>query len=76
MTVKLAVLGSTKGTDMQAIIDAIEKRELDAKIVAVISSVPGAFIVERAKKQTWKPSSSITRIIHPGKSSTRRSSRS
>ena len=50
MTVKLAVLGSTKGTDMQAIIDAIEKGELDARIVAVISSVPGAFIVERAKK--------------------------
>jgi formyltetrahydrofolate-dependent phosphoribosylglycinamide formyltransferase len=50
MTLKLAVLGSTKGTDMQAIIDVIEKGELDAKIVAVISSRENAFILERAKK--------------------------
>jgi formyltetrahydrofolate-dependent phosphoribosylglycinamide formyltransferase len=50
MTLKLAVLGSTKGTDMQAIIEAIEAGTLDAKIVAVISSVPGAFIIERAQK--------------------------
>lgn len=48
--IKLAVLGSTKGTDMQAIIDAIESGALDAKIVAVVSSVPDAFIVERARK--------------------------
>ena len=50
MTIKLAVLGSTKGTDMQAIIDAIEAGTLDAEIVAVISSVPDAFIIERGKK--------------------------
>ncbi|MEK6958330.1 MAG: phosphoribosylglycinamide formyltransferase [archaeon] len=47
---RIAVLGSTKGTDLQAIIDAIEKRELDAKIVLVASDRKNAFILERAKK--------------------------
>ncbi len=49
MTLKIGVLGSTKGTDMQAIIDAIERGELDAKIVCVISNEEDAFILERAK---------------------------
>ncbi len=47
---KIAVLGSTKGTDMQAIIDAIEAGRVDAEIVAVGSDRKGAFILERAKK--------------------------
>ena len=47
---KLAILGSTKGTDLQAIIDAIEAKELDAKIEIVISNKPEAYILERAKK--------------------------
>ncbi|MFZ2189634.1 MAG: phosphoribosylglycinamide formyltransferase [Candidatus Magasanikiibacteriota bacterium] len=46
---KLAILGSTRGTDMQAIIDAIESRELEAKIEIVISNKPDAYILERAK---------------------------
>ena len=32
MTLKIGVLGSTKGTDMQAITDAIERGELKSKI--------------------------------------------
>ena len=46
----LAILGSTRGTDMQTIIDAIENAELDAKIDIVISNKSDAYILERAKK--------------------------
>ncbi len=49
MTLKIGVLGSTKGTDMQAIIDSIERGELDAEIVCVISNEEEAFILERAR---------------------------
>jgi len=49
MTVKIGVLGSTKGTDMQAIIDAINSKQLDAQIVCVISNKEDAYILERAR---------------------------
>jgi len=49
MTVKIGVLGSTKGTDMQAIIDAIGRGQLDAQIACVISNKEDAPILERAK---------------------------
>jgi formyltetrahydrofolate-dependent phosphoribosylglycinamide formyltransferase len=48
--IKLGVLGSTNGTDLQAIIDAIEKKELDAEIVLVVSDKEGSGILERARK--------------------------
>ncbi|MEK6972681.1 MAG: phosphoribosylglycinamide formyltransferase [archaeon] len=47
--INLAVLGSTRGTDMQAVIDAIEKKQLNAEIKLVISNKQDAFILERAK---------------------------
>ncbi|MBN2042556.1 MAG: phosphoribosylglycinamide formyltransferase [Candidatus Aenigmarchaeota archaeon] len=50
MTLKIAVLGSTKGTDMQAIIDSIERNDLDARISVVISNKEDAYILERARK--------------------------
>ena len=46
----LGVLASTKGTDLQAVIDAIEAKELDARIACVISNKADAFALERAKK--------------------------
>ena len=46
---KLGVMGSTKGTDLQAIIDAIELGKIDAQINMVISNNEGAFILKRAK---------------------------
>jgi phosphoribosylglycinamide formyltransferase-1 len=47
----IAVMGSTKGTDLQPIIDAIESGKLtDVKISVVISNKQDAFILERAKK--------------------------
>jgi len=47
--VRLAVLGSTRGSDMQAIIHAISRRELKAEIRLVLSNKADAYILERAK---------------------------
>ena len=47
---RIAVLGSGKGSNCQAIIDAIEKGELNAEIVCVISDVENAGILDRAKR--------------------------
>ena len=49
MSLKIGVLGSTKGTDLQPIIDAIEGGEIDAEIACVISDNENAFILERAR---------------------------
>ena len=47
---KIGVLVSGGGTNLQAIIDNIEKEEIKgAKIVAVLSNVEGAYALERAK---------------------------
>lgn len=47
---KLGVLGSGSGSNMQAILDAIEDGTLDAEIVLVLSDNPDAYILERARK--------------------------
>ena len=49
-TLKIGVLGSGSGTNMQSIQDAIDRGELDAKIVCVIADVPDAKILDRARK--------------------------
>jgi phosphoribosylglycinamide formyltransferase-1 len=49
--IHLAVLGSTKGTDLQAIIDAIKAKQLRASIEVVISNKADAYILERAHEQ-------------------------
>jgi len=47
----IAVLGSTHGTDLQAIIDAIKNGELEeADLKIVISNKEDAYILERAKQ--------------------------
>jgi phosphoribosylglycinamide formyltransferase-1 len=48
--VRLGILGSTKGTDMQAIISSISSGELAASIGVVISNKSDAYILTRAKK--------------------------
>jgi formyltetrahydrofolate-dependent phosphoribosylglycinamide formyltransferase len=48
-TLKLGVLGSTKGTDLQAILDAISSGELDAEISIILSNRKKAYILERAE---------------------------
>ncbi|MBU0758692.1 MAG: phosphoribosylglycinamide formyltransferase [Nanoarchaeota archaeon] len=50
----IAVLASTKGTDMQGIIDAIETGILDANIKIVISNKKDAYALERAKKHNLR----------------------
>ena len=47
-SLKLGVLGSTKGTDLQAIIDSIGLKYLDASVEVVISNSSNAYILERA----------------------------
>ncbi|MFH1386262.1 MAG: phosphoribosylglycinamide formyltransferase [bacterium] len=46
----LGVLISGRGTNLQAIIDAVEAGKLHAKVAVVISNVPEAGGLERAKK--------------------------
>ncbi len=48
--VNLGVLVSGSGSNLQAIIDNIEAGRLDAKIKIIISNVPDAYALERAKK--------------------------
>ena len=47
--IRLGVLGSTKGTDLQAILDAIQNDALDAEVAVVISNRENAYILERAR---------------------------
>ncbi len=47
---KIGVLVSGNGTNLQAIIDAIENKELTAKISVVLSNKKTAFALERARK--------------------------
>ena len=47
---KIGVLGSGSGSNMQSIQDSIEAGTLDAEITCVIADVPGAKILERAAK--------------------------
>ena len=47
----LGVLGSGSGSNMQAILDAIDAGTLDARIAIVLSDNPDAFILERARQR-------------------------
>ena len=47
--IKLGVIGSTNGTDLQAVLDAIAYGELVAKVSVVISNNEKAHILARAK---------------------------
>ena len=47
---RLAVLGSGAGTNMQSILDAIAAGTLDAEIVLVLADVEGAPILDRAHR--------------------------
>ena len=46
---RLGVLISGSGTNLQAIIDAIETRRLDAEVAVVVSNHPSAYGLERAR---------------------------
>jgi formyltetrahydrofolate-dependent phosphoribosylglycinamide formyltransferase len=48
-TLKLGILGSTNGTDLQAILDAIDSGDLNAEVSVVLSNRENAYILERAE---------------------------
>lgn len=63
---RIAVLGSTRGTDLQAILDAQQAGTLTpAQVVLVISNKPKAYILERAR------SAHIDTVVIPSKGKTR-----
>jgi len=47
--INIGVLGSGKGSNFQAMAGAIQAGELNARIVCVLSNVPDALILERAR---------------------------
>ena len=47
--IKLGVIGSTNGTDLQAVLDAVGSGELNAEVSAVLSNQKNAYILERAE---------------------------
>jgi len=47
--IRIGVLASGGGTNLQAIIDACERGEIDGDVVVVISNVPEAYALERAR---------------------------
>ncbi len=49
--IKLGVLGSGSGSNMQALIDAIKSGELNAEIALVMSDFEDAYILERARNE-------------------------
>jgi len=66
--VRIGVLASGGGTNLQCIIDACERGEIDGDVVVVISNVPEAFALERAKKHRIDayafPHKGVTREQH------------
>jgi phosphoribosylglycinamide formyltransferase 1 len=46
----VAILGSGRGTNAQAIIDSVRSGRLSARIACVLSDVEGAYILERARR--------------------------
>ncbi len=50
MNLRLGVLVSGSGSNLQSIIDASEKGFIKSKVCVVISNIPGVYALERAKK--------------------------
>ncbi|OGS41685.1 MAG: phosphoribosylglycinamide formyltransferase [Euryarchaeota archaeon RBG_16_62_10] len=48
--IRIGVLASGGGTNLQAIIDSCERGEIDGDVVVVVSNVPEAGALERARK--------------------------
>ncbi len=63
---KIAVLVSGSGTNLQSIIDAVEAGRCDARIMVVISDNPGAYAIERAKRHNI-PVEVVTKAELPSK---------
>jgi phosphoribosylglycinamide formyltransferase 1 len=48
--IRIGVLASGRGTDFQSLIDARDRGDLDVDLAVLICNVPGAPVVERAKR--------------------------
>lgn len=48
--IRVGVLASGRGTDFQSLVDARDRGELDVELVVLICNVPGAPVLERARK--------------------------
>lgn len=59
---KIGVLASGRGSNFQAILDAIGRGQLHAEIAVLITDNPSAFAIERAKKQKIE-----CLVMQPGK---------
>jgi phosphoribosylglycinamide formyltransferase 1 len=46
--IRLGILGSTRGTNLEALIEAIKRKRLSASVAIVVSNKPDAIILERA----------------------------
>lgn len=68
MSHRLVVLISGSGTNLQAIIDAIEAGTLAARIALVISNVPGAAGLDRAARHGL-PTCVVSHRAHPDRAS-------
>jgi len=62
--IKLGVIGSTKGTDLQVILDAIGSGKLNAEVSVVLSNQKNAYILERAENHNVP----VVFTSHKGKS--------
>lgn len=51
---RIAVLASTRGTDLQAIIDEIKKGMLKVELACVVSNMKDCYALERARAQGFK----------------------
>jgi phosphoribosylglycinamide formyltransferase-1 len=47
---RIGVLASGGGTDLQSILDAVERGEIPGRVALVVSNVPGAGCLERARR--------------------------
>ncbi len=48
--VRVGVLASGRGTDFQSLVDARDRGELDVELAVLVCNVPGAAVLERAKR--------------------------
>jgi formyltetrahydrofolate-dependent phosphoribosylglycinamide formyltransferase len=62
---RIAVFGSGRGSNMAAILRAIDRGDFDAEIVCVISNNSKAYILEHAEKRNI-PVFHVSRKTHPG----------
>lgn len=68
---RLGILGSTRGTNMLSIIEAIQQHRLPASIEIVVSNKPDAMILERASAHhlpaKWVDATGLTREVYDQK---------